>query len=115
MAALSPAAPALVIEHYVELMTARATYMALVDMDQLAKEGRHAEVLHLLGGLALAASKILPELEQVIAAEAEAAQARHLTQRTLAPFFGPKTAEHADTAQNDNHPPSPQQPGPDVA
>lgn len=114
MAALSPATPAPVIEHYVELMTARATYMALVDMDRAAKEGRHAEVLHLLGGLALAASKILPELEQVIAAEAQSAQARHLTQRTLAPFFGPKTAEHPNPA-NDDQSPSPQQPGPDVA
>lgn len=114
MAAHSPAEPALVIEHYVELMTARATYMALVDMDHLAKEGRHAEVLHLLGGLALAASKILPELEQVIAAEVQSAQARHLTQRTLAPFFGPKTAEHPNPA-NDDQSPSPEQPSPDVA
>lgn len=114
MVAPSPAAPVLVIEHYVELMTARATYMALVDMDQLAKEGRHAEVLHLLGGLALAASKILPELEQVIAAEVQSAKARHLTQRTLAPFFGPKTAEHPNPA-NDDQSPSPEQPSPDVA
>ena len=114
MAAPSPAEPALVIEHYVELMTARATYMALVDMDRAAKEGRHAEVLHLLGGLALAVAKILPELEQVIAAEAQSAQARHLTQRTLAPFFGPKTAEHPNPA-NDDQSPSPEQPSPDVA
>jgi len=112
MAALSPARLPLSVE---VLCTADAVYGMVAEIQMLAANGRKSDALSALAYLADAVEGHRPILRGVIAAEAQTAQARHLTQRTLAPFFGPKTAEHADTAQNDNHPPSPQQPGPDVA
>jgi hypothetical protein len=92
------------------LCTADAVYGMVGEIHHLAANGRQSDALASLAYLAEAVASRRPILRGVIGAEREAAEARHLTQRTLAPFFGPKTAEHADTAQNDNQPPSPHQP-----
>lgn len=97
------------------LVDAATVYGLIIGANKLAVEGCEANALRVLATITQALPAEIAAIKEVLAAEREAADARHLTQRTLAPFFGPKTAEHADTAQNDNHPPSPQQPGPDVA
>lgn len=111
MAALSPARLPLSVE---VLCTADAAYGLIGEIQTLAANGRQSDALSALAYLADAVEGHRPILRGVITAEREAAQARHLTQRTLAPFFGPKTAEHPNPA-NDDQSPSPQQPGPDVA
>ena len=108
---LSPARIPLVVE---ALCTADAVYGLVGEIRKLAVDGRQSDALASLAYLADAVEGHRPILRGVIAAEREAADARHLTQRTLAPFFGPKTAEHPNPA-NDDQSLSPQQPGPDVA
>ena len=113
MAALSPAAPVRLLSQEA-LRGARAIYRELIRVNAAAVDGRQGIALDLLGGLAEFAAEQLPVVEQIIAAQQQAADAANLTQRTLAPFFVPKTAEHPNPA-NDDQSPSPQQPGPDVA
>ncbi|MNR01119.1 hypothetical protein D3C85_1169150 [compost metagenome] len=104
---LSPARLPLSVE---VLCTADAAYGLIGEIHKLAANGRQSDALSSLAYLADAVEGHRPILRGVIAAEREAAEARDFTQRTLAPFFGRQAAEHADTAQNDNQPPSPHQP-----
>jgi hypothetical protein len=110
MAALSPARLPLSVE---VLCTADAVYGMVADIQTLAANGRQPDTLSALAYLADAIRGHRPILRGVIAAEREAAQARHLTQRTLAPFFGGKPAEHPHAANDQSA--SPEQPAPGVA
>jgi len=110
MAPLSPARLPLSVE---VLCTADAVYGMVGEIQTLAANGRQSDALSALAYLADAVEGHRPILRGVIAAEREAAEARHLTQRTLAPFFGGKPAEHPNAANDQS--PSPEQPSPDVA
>ncbi|WP_313005362.1 hypothetical protein [Brevundimonas sp.] len=108
--ALSPVRLPLSVE---VLCTADAVYGMVADIQTLAANGRQPDALSALAYLADAIGGHRPILRGVITAEREAAQARHLTQRTLAPFFGGKPAEHPHAANDQSL--SPEQPAPDVA
>lgn len=112
MAALSPAA--LQSMRREALVDAATVYGLIIGANTLAVEGREANALRVLATITQALPAEIAAIKEVLAAEREAADARHLTQRTLAPFFGPKTAEHPNPA-NDDQSPSPEQPSPDVA
>ena len=110
MAALSSPRLPLSVE---VLCTADAAYGLIGEIQTLAANGRQADALAALAYLADAVEGHRPILRGVISAEREAAQARDFTQRTLAPFFGGKPAEHPNAANDQS--PSPEQPSPDVA
>lgn len=110
MAALSSPHLPLSVE---TLCTADAVYGMVADIQTLAANGRQSDALSALAYLADAVEGHRPILRGVIAAERDAAQSRHLTQRTLAPFFPRVPAEQPDAANDQS--PSPEQPSPDVA
>lgn len=110
----SPAAPTHLLCQET-LRCARAVYRELIRVNSAAVDGRQGIALDLLDGLAELVAEQLPIIDQVLAAEREAAKARDLTQRTLAPFFPRIPAEHPHAANDEAQSPSPEQPSPTVA
>ncbi len=97
------------------LVNAVTVYGLLIGADQMAVEGREAEALKCLTSITGALPFEIQAIKQVLAAEREAAKARDLTQRTLAPFFGTGKAEEHLNPANDEHPSAPDNLPPTVA
>lgn len=95
------------------LVNAGTVYGLILGANELAVQGREADALRTLAALTGALPAEIDAVREILAAEAQAAQARDLTQRTLAPFFGRQPAEHPNAANDQS--PSPEQPSPTVA
>lgn len=95
------------------LINAGTVYGLIIGANELAVQGREADALAALATITGALPFEIEAIREVLAAEREAAKARDLTQRTLAPFFPRVPAEQPDAAND--QPPSPEQPTPTVA
>lgn len=95
------------------LVDAATVYGLIIGANTLAVEGREANALRVLATITQALPAEIDAIKEILAAEREAAKARDLTQRTLAPFFPREPAEHPNAANDQS--PSPEQPSPDVA
>ena len=95
------------------LINAGTVYGLIIGANQLAVQGREADALKALATITGALPFEIEAIREILAAEREAAKARDLTQRTLAPFFPRVPAEQPDAAND--QPPSPEQPTPTVA
>lgn len=95
------------------LINAGTVYGLIIGANELAIQGREADALKALATITGALPFEIDAIREVLAAECEAAKARDLTQRTLAPFFPRVPAEQPDAAND--QPPSPEQPTPTVA
>lgn len=97
------------------LVDAATVYGLIIGANTLAVEGREANALRVLATITQALPAEIDAIKEILAAEREAAKARDLTQRTLAPFFGRVPAEKPNAANDETQPPSPEQPTPTVA
>jgi hypothetical protein len=95
------------------LINAGTVYGLIIGANELAVQGREADALKVLATITGALPFEIEAISEILAAEREAAKARDLTQRTLAPFFPRVPAEQPDAAND--QPPSPEQPTPTVA
>ena len=95
------------------LINAGTVYGLIIGANELAIQGRETDALKALATITGALPFEIEAIREVLAAEREAAKARDLTQRTLAPFFPRVPAEQPDAAND--QPPSPEQPTPTVA
>lgn len=97
------------------LINAGTVYGLIIGANELAVQGRETDALKALATITGALPFEIEAIREVLAAEREAAKARDLTQRTLAPFFGTgKAQEHLNPA-NDEHPSAPDNLPPTVA
>jgi hypothetical protein len=110
---LSPAA--LQLSRYQVMTNAGSVYSLIISANELAVQGRETDALVVLATITGALPFEIDAIKEVLAAEREAAKARDLTQRTLAPFFGRVPAEKPNAANDETQPPSPEQPTPTVA
>lgn len=69
------------------LINAGTVYGLIIGTNELAVQGREADALKALATITGALPFEIDAIKEVLAAEREAAKARDLTQRTLAPFF----------------------------
>lgn len=97
------------------LVDAATVYGLIIGANTLAVEGREANALRVLATITQALPAEIAAIKEILAAEREAAKARDLTQRTLAPFFGRVPTEKPNAANDETQPPSPEQPTPTVA
>ncbi len=97
------------------LVDAATVYGLIIGANTLAVQGREADALRTLALITGALPAEIDAIKEVLAAEREAAKARDLTQRTLAPFFPRVPAEHPHAANDEAQLPSPEQPSPTVA
>jgi len=97
------------------LINAGTVYGLIIGANELAVQGREADALKALATITGALPFEIEAIREVLSAEREAAKARDLTQRTLAPFFGRVPAEKPNAANDETQPPSPEQPTPTVA
>lgn len=95
------------------LINAGTIYGLIIGANELAVQGREADALAALATITGALPFEIEAIREVLASEREAAKARDLTQRTLAPFFSRVPAEQPDAANDQS--PSPEQPNPTVA
>lgn len=94
------------------LINAGTVYGLIIGANELAIQGRETDALKALATITGALPFEIEAIREILAAEREAAKARDLTQRTLAPFFPRVPAEQPDAAND--QPPSPEQPTPTV-
>lgn len=97
------------------LVNAATVYGLIIGANTLAVEGREADALAALATITGALPFEIEAIREILAAEREAAKARDLTQRTLAPFFPRVPAEHPHAANDEAQSSSPEQPSPTVA
>lgn len=97
------------------LINAGTVYGLIIGANELAVQGREVDALKALATITGALPFEIDAIREVLAAEREAAKARDLTQRTLAPFFPRVPAEHPHVANDEAQSPSPEQPSPTVA
>jgi len=97
------------------LINAGTVYGLIIGANELAVQGREADALKALATITGALPFEIDAIKEVLAAEREAAKARDLTQRTLAPFFPRIPAEHPHAANDEAQSPSPEKPSPTVA
>lgn len=95
------------------LINAGTVYGLIIGANELAVQGRETDALNALATITGALPFEIEAIREVLAVEREAAKARDLTQRTLAPFFPRVPAEQPDAANDQS--PSPEQPTPTVA
>lgn len=95
------------------LINAGSVYGLIIGANELAIQGREADALKALATITGALPFKIDAIKEVLAAEREAAKARDLTQRTLAPFFPRVPVEEPHVANDQS--PSPEQPSPTVA
>lgn len=95
------------------LVNAATVYGLIIGANELAVQGRETDALKALATITGALPSEIDAIKEILAAEREAAKARDLTQRTLAPFFPRVPAEQPDAANDQS--PSPEQPSPTVA
>ncbi|MCO8017524.1 hypothetical protein NI456_01500 [Brevundimonas diminuta] len=82
------------------LVDAATVYGLIIGANTLAVEGREANALRVLATITQALPAEIAAIKEILAAEHEAAKARDLTQRTLAPFF-PRIPVEEPHASND--------------
>lgn len=97
------------------LVDAATVYGLIIGANELAVQGRETDALKALATITGALPFEIDAIKEVLAAEREAAKARDLTERTLAPFFPRIPAEHPHAANDEAQSPSPEQPSPTVA
>jgi len=97
------------------LVNAGTVYGLIIGANELAVQGRETDALKALATITGALPTEIEAIREILAAEREAAKARDLTQRTLAPFFPRVPAEHPHAANDEAQSPSPEQPSPTVA
>ncbi|MGX1693162.1 hypothetical protein [Brevundimonas naejangsanensis] len=97
------------------LVNAGTVYGLIIGANELASQGRETDALAALATITGALPFEIEAISEIIAAEREAAKARDLTQRTLAPFFPRVPAEHPHAANDEAQSPSPEQPSPTFA
>lgn len=97
------------------LINAGTVYGLIIGANELAVQGRETDALNALATITGALPFEIEAIREVLAAEREAAKARDLTQRTLAPFFPRVPTEHPHAANDEAQSPSPEQPSPTVA
>lgn len=95
------------------LITALGAFRAVVAIEQIFSGGNEAEARSCLAQLSRDLGHLIPGLERITASQLQTAQARHLTESTIARVLS-KTAEHPNTPAND-HRPAPPQPAPSIA
>ncbi|MFY0400820.1 hypothetical protein [Brevundimonas naejangsanensis] len=97
------------------LINAGTVYGLIIGANELAVQGRETDALKALATITGALSFEIDAIREILAAEREAAKARDLTQRTLAPFFPRVPVEEPHAANDEAQSPSPEQPSPTVA
>lgn len=97
------------------LINAGTVYGLIIGANELAIQGRETEALKALATITGALPFEINAIKEVLAAEREAAKARDLTQRTLAPFFPRIPVEEPHAANDEAQSPSPEKPSPTVA
>lgn len=84
------------------IFNARAAFACIGHIEKAFVDGNEAGAREALSQLAIVVAPAIPVLDEILSAHRQTAQARDLTERTLARFFPRVPAEHADTPANDH-------------
>lgn len=95
------------------IFNARAAFACIGHIEKAFVDGNEAGAREALTNLATVVAPAIPVLDEILAAHVQTAEARDLTERTLARFFRPVPAEHAHAAND--HSPAPSEPAPSIA
>lgn len=95
------------------IFNARAAFACIGHIKKAFADGNEAGAREALNQLAVVVTPAIPVLDAILAAHAQTAQARDLTELTLSRFFPRVTEPHPDAANDHLSPP--EQPSPSVA